>query len=109
MTSKLRALFIGVLALIGLAGMQPAQAQVQPAPQLCGFAPVNTNYVLPQNCEGACKWRGHTAAQCAKLVPRCRSCWSMLQVCTKNRTIPAAQRCKVCTDRYATCMKPFFL
>jgi len=105
MTSKLRGLFIGVLALIGLAGMQPAQAQ---APQLCGFAPVNTNYVLPQNCEGACRWQGHTAAQCAKLVPLCRSCWSMLQTCTKNRTIPAAQRCKVCTDRYATCMKPFF-
>jgi len=104
MTSKRRGLFIGVLALIGLAGAQPAHAQ---APLLCGFVWVNTTYVLAQNCEGACRWH-HTPAQCAKLVPLCRSCWRMLEACAKNRTIPSAQHCKVCTDRYATCMKPFF-
>ena len=107
MTSKLRGLFIGMLALIGLMAAQPAHAQQQ-VPMLCGFVAVNTNYVLPQNCEGACRWRGHTPAQCAKLVPLCRSCWNLYLSCARNRTIPAAQRCKVCTDRYAACMRPFF-
>ena len=108
MTSTLRGLFIGVLALIGLglAGAQPAQAQQFPF--ACGNVAVNTNYVLPQNCAKACKNQGHSAAECAKLVPLCRSCWKELQVCANNRTIPPRERCKVCTDRYAACMKPFF-
>ena len=74
---------------------------------LCGRRWVSTTYVLPQNCAKACKNAGHSAAECAKLVPLCRSCWKELQVCANNRTIPPAERCKVCTDRYAACMKPF--
>lgn len=75
---------------------------------LCGNVWVKTKYVLPQNCAKACKNQGHSAAACAKLVPLCRSCWQQLQACANNRTIPPAQRCKVCTDRYEACMKPFF-
>ena len=107
MTSTLRGLFIGVLALIGLAlaGAQPAQAQQFPF--ACGNVAVNTNYVLPQNCVLACQ-QSHTPAQCAQLVPLCRRCWGVYLSLVNNKTIPAAQKCKVATDRYAACMKPFF-
>ena len=133
MTSIRRGALVCVLALLAaLAYAPPAQAgdaaagklalAITPAPLadnalapplaepvlLCGARWVNTTYVLPQNCAAACKNQGHSAAECAKLVPLCRSCWKELQVCANNRTIPPAERCKVCTDRYAACMKPFF-
>ena len=133
MTSIRRGVLVCVLTLLAaLASPLPAQAgdpanpvlalAITPAPLandalappiaepvlLCGNVWVKTKYVLPQNCAKACKNQGHTAAQCAKLVPLCRSCWQGLQACANNPTIPPAQRCKVCTDRYAACMKPFF-
>src|SRR5207253_3027214 len=78
MTSKGCGLFFVVLALIGLgfAAAQPAQAQ-QPVPMVCGSVAVNTSHVLPQNCEANCRFRGHTPAECAKLVPICRTCWNI--------------------------------
>jgi len=108
MTSKLRGFFIGVLALIGfgLAAAQPAQAQ--PVPMVCGSVAVNTTYVLGQNCLANCLFRGHTPAECAKLVPICRTCWNIYLSLAKNRTIPPAQRCQVITARYEACIKPFF-
>ena len=107
MTSKLRSLFVAVLALIGLglAGTQPAQAQQFPF--ACGNVAVNTNYVLPQNCALACQWH-HTPAQCAQLVPLCRRCLGIYLSLVNNKTIPPAQKCKVITDRYAACMTAFF-
>ena len=107
MTSKLRGLFIGALALIGLAGVHPAQAQLS-VPMVCGSVAVYTSYVLPQNCELNCRFRGHTPAECAKLVPICRTCWNIYLTLARNRTIPSAQRCQVITARYEACIKPFF-
>jgi hypothetical protein len=131
MTSMRRA-FVCVLILLAFAYALPAQAgdpanpvlalAVTPAPLandalappraepvlLCGRVWVDTNYVLPQNCAKACKNQGHSAAECVKLVPLCRACWKELQVCANNRTIPPRDRCKICTDRYAACMRPFF-
>ena len=75
---------------------------------LCGPRWVQTTYVLPHNCAAACRRQGHSAAACARLVPLCRACWQRLQTCANNRTIARADRCKVCTDRYEACMKPFF-
>jgi hypothetical protein len=75
---------------------------------LCGKVWVDTKYVLGQNCAKACRTEGHSPAECRKLVPLCQSCWRQLQACANNRTIPPAERCKVCTERYAVCMRPFF-
>ena len=102
-----RGLFIGVLALIGLGlvGAQPAQAQFAMA---CGLRAVDTTYVIGENCAAECRFRGKTAAECAKLVPICRRCWSIYLSLVNNKTIPPALKCKVITDRYAACIKPYF-
>ena len=130
MTSMRRGVLVCVLTLLALVHALPARAgdatalalAITPAPLasdalapplaepvlLCGLVWVRTTYVLPHNCAGACRRQGHSPAACARLVPLCRACWQQLQACANNRTIPRADRCKVCTDRYEACMKPFF-
>jgi len=108
MTSKLRWFFIGLVALVGLAGVQPAQAQFAQFPMACGWRAVDTNYVIGQNCADECKYRGKTPAQCAKLVPICRRCWAIYLSLVNNKTIPPATKCQVITARYAACIKPYF-
>ena len=76
---------------------------------LCGNRWVEGTYVLPRNCLKACLNTHHPLGECrTKLVPLCQSCWRELVACATNQTIPPAIRCKVCSERYAWCMRPFF-
>jgi len=77
---------------------------------LCGKVWVDTKYVVPRNCMRACLNAHHPLGECrTKLVPLCLSCWRELVVCARERIGPPALHCKVCTERYANCMRPFFL
>jgi hypothetical protein len=131
MASLLRKLFCACVVVLGAglyggpalseqadASGAPVRVAMTPAPLtapplaepvlLCGKVWVDTTYVLPQNCLKACLNAHHPLGECrTKLVPLCRSCWRQLQICANNRAIPPAERCKVCTERYAECMRPF--
>jgi hypothetical protein len=106
MTSLLRRLICACVLVAAVAGLPSSPAQ---SALLCGNRWVNTTYVLPNNCLKACLNAHHTVADCTTtLVPLCQSCWRRLTVCAADKAIPPAEHCKVCTDVYANCMKPFF-
>jgi hypothetical protein len=132
MTSPIRRLFCAcvVILVAGLYGGPalseqadasgaPVRVAMTPAPLtapplaepvlLCGNRWVEGTYVVPRNCMKACLNGHHPLGECqTTLAPLCLSCWRQLVVCARNRTIPPAERCKVCSERYAECMRPFF-
>jgi hypothetical protein len=106
MTSLLRRFFCACVLVVVAAGLPSAPAH---SALLCGNRWVNTNYVLSNNCMKACLNSHHTVADCmTTLVPLCQSCWRGLVACADDHTIPPAEHCQVCTDRYAVCMRSFF-
>jgi hypothetical protein len=92
--------------------MTPAPLTAPPLAEpvlLCGNRYVEGTYVLPRNCLKACLNSHHPLGECrTKLVPLCQSCWRQLVACAREQNIPPALRCKICSERYAACMGPFF-
>jgi hypothetical protein len=93
--------------------MTPAPLAAPPLVEpvlLCGNRSVEGTYVVPRNCLGACLRSHHPLGECrTRLVPLCQSCWRQLVACAGEQNIPPTLRCKVCSERYANCMRPFFM
>ena len=91
--------------------MTPAPLTAPPLAEpvlLCGNRWVEGTYVVPRNCLKACLNAHHPLSECrTRLVPLCNSCWRELVACAANAGIPPALRCKICSERYAWCMRPF--
>jgi hypothetical protein len=92
--------------------MTPAPLTAPPLAEpvaLCGLRWVEGTYVVPRNCLGACLRSHHPIGECrTRLVPLCQSCWRQMIACAAEQNIPPALRCKICSERYAGCMFPFF-
>jgi len=107
-----------MLAAAGLLVVNPARAAgvvvdrgletgtlVQPAGH-AGCYPQQT-YVLGHNCYRACILKGKPPGLCQQLAVRCRSCWGAFIACRARVGHLPGYSCQTCSNRYATCIRPF--